>query len=396
MFIDRVDVTLKIPKENLDLSISYKEVFETLRALIGKGNDPDEFLLRLRILQYFEEGHYESSFHSKRQVAEALNVDEIKLREAFSDFQNHEVLVSNSSGNSYRLHNRAVMYLMYLKGFFIEQKALLSLKVQFARLQKLAEAMEIQDNSRKLLYRVYFDALDTIQELNEREQTKAVIKQKNELIDFFLELQPLVDKKLIEDFGYEQARIFFLNYVVLSGTRAILKNAIENARIAEISIIKRKLDPIVIEEYLKRVPSEVLLVLAKYSRNPLGIPAGSNKSAVKAYFGLFQEYTEEEEMEELPKPRSEESIISAGLKPPVIPLDMDDLALEYYYEIQNLLPTTLLSLISSSSLEDSLKKWYFIAILIKKNIIYLNFEKLKEYRENYAFFEDVEVIPLLI
>ena len=111
MFIDRADIVLKLPKEVLNFN-QYKEVFETIRALIGKSENPDEFLLRLRVLQYFEEGHYEQRYHTKRQVANALEVDEVQLKEAFTDFQHHEILVTNSSGSAYRLHDKAAMYLM--------------------------------------------------------------------------------------------------------------------------------------------------------------------------------------------------------------------------------------------------------------------------------------------
>ncbi|MHA2204130.1 MAG: hypothetical protein ACW991_10620, partial [Candidatus Hodarchaeales archaeon] len=261
MFIDRADIIMKLPKEALDFNLSYKKVFKTLRALIGKGDDPEEFLLRLHILQYFEEGHYESRYHTKRQVAKALEVDEIHLRSAFVDFQHHEILVPDTSGSAYRLHNKAVMFLMYLKGFFIELTALPSPEEQFLRLQDLAKAMKIQDSSRKLLYRVYFDALDTIRELNEKTQTKTVVKQKEELMDFFLKLQPKVNEELVKDFGYYQAYLFFLNYIVLDGARAILKSEIETAKRSESSSIKRKLDPVVVEMFLKRVPSDLILVL---------------------------------------------------------------------------------------------------------------------------------------
>ncbi|MDO8726714.1 MAG: hypothetical protein Q7J35_11660, partial [Candidatus Methanoperedens sp.] len=198
MFIDRADIILKLPLEVPNFN-QYKEVFETIRALIGRGDNPEEFLLRLHILQYFEEGHYEQRYHTKKQVAEVLEIDEVKLREAFADFQNHDILVPDSSGSSYRLNNKAAMYLMYLKGFFVEQTALPTPKEQFIRLDKLADAMGIQDSSRKLLYRVYFDSLDSIREFNEKAQTKAIIKRKDELMDFFLELQPRVREKLIED-----------------------------------------------------------------------------------------------------------------------------------------------------------------------------------------------------
>jgi hypothetical protein len=72
MFIDRADIIIKLPKEVLDFNLSFREVFETLRALIGKGDEPEEFLLRLRVLQYFEDGHYEERYHTKKKVAEAL------------------------------------------------------------------------------------------------------------------------------------------------------------------------------------------------------------------------------------------------------------------------------------------------------------------------------------
>jgi len=180
MFIDRADIIMKLPKEGLNFN-QYKEVFETIRALIGKNDDPKEFLLRLRILQYFEEGHYEQRYHTKRRVAEGLDVDEIRLRDAFSDFQHHEILVPDSSGSSYRLHDKAAMYLMYLKGFFVERTALPTIKEQFIRLDKLADSIGIHDSSRKLLYRVYFDALDSIREFNEKTQTKAVVTRLSHL-----------------------------------------------------------------------------------------------------------------------------------------------------------------------------------------------------------------------
>ncbi len=155
MFIDRADIIMKLPKEILNFN-QYKEVFETIRALIGKSDDPEEFLRRLHILQYFEEGHYEQRYHTKRQVAEALGIDEIHLREAFTDFQHHEILVPSSSGSAYRLHDKAAMYLMYLKGFFVEQKASSSPKIQFIRLDKLADTIGIHDSSRKRIQKVEF------------------------------------------------------------------------------------------------------------------------------------------------------------------------------------------------------------------------------------------------
>ncbi len=396
MFIDRADIIMKLPKEVLNFN-QYKEVFETIRALIGRGDNPEEFLLRLRILQYFEEGHYEQRYHTKRQVAEALDIDEIHLRDAFADFQNYNILVANSSGSAYRLHNKAVMYLMYLKGFFIEQTALPTPKEQFLRLQELAKAMRIQDNSRKLLYRVYFDALDTIRELNEKAQTKTVIKQKEEFMDFFLELQPKVNEKLIEDFGPYHASLFFINYIALDGVSAILKSGIETAKRSDPSSIKRDLNPLIVEEYIKRVPSDLILALAQFPHEPIGIPYSNEQEAVNAYLRLFQNISEEIELEELPSPRSEEIIFLTGVELPPMPTDIEESALAFYKDIQKYLPINLLSLISASNLDDALLKWHFLTILAKKNIVYFESGTTKESKgEPYAFFEDVEVIPLSI
>jgi len=394
MFIDRTDIILKLPKEVLNFN-QFKEVFETIRALIGKGNDPDEFLIRLRILQYFEEGHYEQRYHTKRRVAEALGIDEIHLRDAFTDFQNNKIVVANSSGSAYRLHNKAVMYLMYLKGFFIEQTALPTPKEQFLRLQELAKAMKIQDNSRKLLYRVYFDALDTIRELNEKAQTKANIKQKEEFMDFFLELQPKVNEKLIEDFGLNRASLFFINYIALDGVSAILKSGIETAKRSDSSSIKRDLNPLIVEEYIKRVPSDLILALAQFPHEPIGIPSSNEQEAVNAYLRLFQEISMEVELGELPSPRSEERIFLMGIELPSIPPNIEESALTFYKDIQKYLPVSLLSIISASNLEDALLKWQFLAILANKKMITFKSGTTKERKgETYAFFEDVEVVPL--
>ncbi len=394
MFIDRADIIMKLPKEVLNFN-QYKEVFETIRALVGKGDNPEEFLLRLRILQYFEEGHYEQRYHTKRRVAEALGIDEFHLRDAFTDFQNNKIIIANSSGSAYRLHNKTVMYLMYLKGFFIEQTALPTPKEQFLRLQDLAEAMRIQDNSRKLLYRVYFDALDTIRELNEKAQTKTVIKQKEEFMDFFLELQPKVNEKLIEDFGLNRANLFFINYIALDGVSAILKSGIETAKRSDSSSIKRDLNPLIVEEYIKRVPSELILALAQFPHEPIGIPSSNEQEAVNAYLRLFQEISEELELEELPLPRSEERIFLTGIELPLIPPNIEESALTFYKHIQKYLPINLLSLISASNLEDALLKWHFLAILAKKQMITFESGTTRESKkETYAFFEDVEVIPL--
>ncbi len=394
MFIDRADIITKLPKEVSTFS-QYREVFETIRSLIGKSDAPEEFLLRLRILQYFEEGHYEARYHTKRQVAEALGIDEIHLRDAFTDFQHHEILVPNSSGNAYRLHDKAAMYLMYLKGFFVEQSALSSAKEQFIRLDKLADTIGIHDSSRKLLYRVYFDALDSIREFNEKTQTKAIIKKKDERLDFFLELQPRVHEKLAEDFGYHQANIFFLNHIALDSATAILKSGIEAAKRSDSSIIKRNLDPLIVEDYIKRVPSDVLLALARFPNEPVGIPSGKEQGAVNAYLRSFQEISEKTELEELPPTRSEEIALLIGVRPPPLPPNVEELALAFYTSIQEYLPTNLLSLISEPSLEEALSKWYFLAILAKKNMITFESGIIKEIKgEPYAFIEDVEVVPL--
>lgn len=394
MFIDRADIVLNLPKEVLNFN-QYKEVFETIRALIGKGENPDEFFLRLRILQYFEEGHYEQRYHTKRQVANALEVDEVQLKEAFTDFQHHEILVSNSSGSAYRFHDKAAMYLMYLKGFFVEQSASSSPKVQFVRLDKLADTIGIHDSSRKLLYRVYFDALDSIKEFNEKTQTKAVIKKKDERIDFFLELQPKVHEKLIEDFGYHQANIFFLNHIALDSAIAILKSGIEAAKRSDSSSIKRDLDPLIVEEYIKRVSSDIILALAQFPTEPVGIPSGAEQEAVNAYLRLFQEISERTELEELPPARSEEIALLIGVKPPPIPPNTEELALAFYTSIQKYLPSNLLSLISASTFEETLLKWYFLAILAKNNTITFESGTIKEIK-GYpnAFIEDLEVVPL--
>ena len=396
MFIERADIGLKLPKEVLNFN-QFKEVFETIRALIGKSDNPEEFLRRLRILQYFEEGHYEQRYHTKRRVAEALGIDEIHLRDAFSDFQNYNIIVANSSGSAYRLHNKAVMYLMYLKGFFIEQTALPTPKEQFLRLQELAKAMRIQDNSRKLLYRVYFDALDTIRELNEKTQTKAVIKQKGDFMDFFLELQPKVNEKLIEDFGLNRASLFFINNIALDGFSAILKSGIETAKLSDSSSIKRDINPLTVEEYIKRVPSDLILALAQFPHEPIGIPSSNEQEAVNAYLRLFQEISEKLELEELPPPRSEERIFLTGIELPSIPPNIEVSALTFYEDIQKYLPINLLSLISASNLEAALLKWHFLAILAKKQMITFESGTTEENKEeDYAFFEDVEVIPLSI
>ena len=393
---DRADIIMKLPKEVLNFN-QYKEVFETIRALIGRGDNPEEFFLRLRILQYFEEGHYERRYHTKRRVSEALGIDEIYLRDAFTDFQNNKIIVSNSSGNAYRLHNKTVMYLMYLKGFFIEQTALTTPKEQFIRLQELAKAMRIQDNSRKLLYRVYFDALDTIRELNEKAQTKAVMKQKEDLMDFFLELQPKVNEKLMEDFGLNRASLFFINYIALDGVSAILKSGIETAKRSGSSSIKRDLDPLIVEEYIKRVPSDLILALAQFPHEPIGIPSSNEQEAIKAYLRLFQEISEKFELEELPSPRSEERIFLTGIELPSIPPNIEESAMTFYESIQKYLPINLLSLISASNLEDALLKWQFLAILAKKNMITFESGTTKENKgETYVFFEDVEVKLLSI
>lgn len=394
MFIDRTDIIMKLPKEVLNFRQSYREVFETLRALIGKGDNPAEFLMRLRVLQYFEEGHYERRYHTKRQVAEALDIDEIHLRDSFADFQHHEILVPNSSGSAYRLHNKAAMYLMYLKGFFVEQTALPDHKEQFLRLQELARAMKIQDSSRKLLYRVYFDALDTIRELNEKTQTKSVLKQKEKLMDFFLGLQPKVNEKLIEDFGYYQASLFFLNYIVLDSAISILKSGIETAKHSDSSGIKRNLDPLVVEEYIKRVPSDLILALIQLPHVPIGIPSGNEQDAVNAYLKLFQDISEGIEIEELPPARSEEIAFLTGIEPPSIPPNIEELASAFFSEVSKYLPANLLSLISAPKLEDALLRWYFLAILVKKNMITIESGAIKESEEPYAFLEDVEVILL--
>ena len=396
MFIDRADILMKLPKEVLVFDQSYIEVFDTIRALIGKGDDPKEFLLRLRILQYFEEGHYEQRYHTKKQVAEALDIDDIHLRDAFADFQHNEILVPNYSGNAYRLHNKAGMYLMYLKGFFIEQTALPSPKEQFLRLQEIAEAMRIQDNSRKLLYRVYFDALDTIHELNEKTQTKASIRRKEDLMDFFLELQPRVNEKLIEDFGHYRASLFFINHIAFDSVSALLTSGIETAKRINSSSIKREnLDPLIVEEYIKRVPSDIILALAKYHYDPVGVPSVNEQEAVNAYLRLFQEISEEIEFEELPPPRIEDITLLTGIEAPPVPPNIEEVAIGFYDDIKKYLPATLLSLISSSNLDDTLLKWYYLAILAKKNII--TFESgtsLESHGETSAFLEDVEVIQL--
>jgi hypothetical protein len=394
MFIDRADIIMKLPKEALNLN-QYKEVFETIRALIGKSNDPEEFLLRLHILQYFEEGHYEKRYHTKREVAETLGIDEMRLRDALTDFQHYEILVPNSSGNAYRLHDKAAMYLMYLKGFFVEQSASSSPKVQFIRLDKLAETIGIHDISRKLLYRVYFDALDSIREFNEKTQTKAIIKKKDERIDFFLELHPKIHEKLIEDFGYHQANIFFLNHIALDSAIAILKSGIEATKRSDSSSIKRNLDPLIVEDYIKRVPSDLILALAGFPTEPIGIPSGNEQEAVNAYLQLFQEISEKTELEELPPARSEEIALLIEAKPPPIPPNAEELALAFYASIQKYLPTNLLSLISAATLEDSLLKLYFLAVLAKNNMITFESGTIKEIKGYpYAFFEDLEVIPL--
>ncbi len=396
MFIDRADITIKLPKEVLDFTQSFGEVFETIRALIGKGDNPEEFLLRLRILQYFEDGHYEERYHTKKRVAEALDIDEIHLRESFSDFQNHDILVPNSSGSAYRLHNKAVMYLMYLKGFFIERSLLSSHEEQFLRLQELAKAMRIEDSSRKLLYRVYFDALDTIHELNEKTQTKAGVKQKEELMDFFLKLQPKVNEKLIQDFGHYQANLFFLNHVVLDGVTAILKSGIETAKHSDSSSIRRDIDPIIVEEYVKRVPSDTIVALARFHNEPVGIPSGNEQRAVNAYLRSFQEISEGIKLEELPPARSEEIVFLTGAKLPPPPPDIEKDAMAFYSDIRKYLPTNLLSIISASTLENALLRWNYVAVLAKKKIITFESGTIKERKgESYVFFEDVEVIPLL-
>lgn len=396
MFIDRADIIMKLPKEVLDFNQSFREIFETIRALIGKGDDPEEFLLRLRVLQYFEDGHYEEMYHTKKKVAEALDIDEIHLREAFSDFQNHDILVPNSSGSAYRLHNKTVMYLMYLKGFFIERSLLPSHEEQFLRLQELAKAMRIEDSSRKLLYRVYFDALDTIHELNEKTQTKAGVKQKEELMDFFLKLHPKVNERLIQDFGHYQANFFFLNHVALDSIKAILKSGIETAKRSDSSSIKRDIDPVIVEEYVKRVPSDTIVALARFPNEPVGIPSGNEQRAVNAYLRLFQEISEGFELEELPPARSEEKAFLTGAKLPPPPPDVEKDAMAFYSDIRKCLPANLLSIISASTLENALLRWNYVAILAKKKIITFESGTIKESKgESYVFFEDVEVVPLL-
>ena len=394
MFLDRAEITMKLPKEVLNFS-QYKEVFETIRALIGKSDDPDEFLLRLHILQYFEDGHYEQRYHTKRQVADALSIDEIRLRDAFADLQHHEILVPDSSGSSYRLHDKAAMYVMYLKGFFIERTTLSNIKEQFIRLDKLADSIGIHDSSRKLLYRVYFDALDSIREFNEKTQTKAVIKKKDELMDFFLELQPRVHEKLVEDFDHYRANIFFLSHIAPDSATALLKSGIEIAKRSESSSIKRNLDPSIVEEYIKRVPSDLILTLARFHNEPVGIPFCNEQEAVEAYLRLFQEISEEYELEELLPARSEEIAFLAGANPPPTPPNVEELALAFYASIQKDLPNSLLFLISAPSLEYALLKWHFLATLAKKNMITFESTNIKESKEKpYAFFEDVEVVPL--
>lgn len=394
MFIDRADITMKLPKEVLNFS-QYKEVFETIRALIGKSDDPDEFLMRLHILQYFEEGHYEQRYHTKRQVADALGIDEIRLRDAFADLQHHEILVPDSSGSSYRLHDKAAIYVMYLKGFFIERSALSNIKEQFIRLDKLADSIGIQDSSRKLLYRVYFDALDSIREFNEKTQTKAVIMKKDELMDFFFELHPRVHEKLVEDFDHYRANIFFLSHIAPDSATAILKSGIEIAKRGDSSSIKRDLDPLIVEDYIKRVPSDLILALARFHNEPVGIPSGNEQGAINAYLRLFQEISEEIEIEELLPARSEEIALLTVANPPPTPPNVEELALAFYASIQKDLPASLLSLISAPSLDFALFKWYFLATLAKKNIITFESGTLKEsIEEPCAFFEDVEVVAL--
>lgn len=394
MFIERADIVMSLPKEVLDFRQSYKEVFESLRALMGKGNNPEEFLRRLRILQYFEEGHYERRYHTKRQVAEALGIDEIHLRDAFADFQHHEILVPNSSGSAYRLHNKAVMYLTYLKGFFIEKSALPSPKEQFLRLQKLAKAMGIQDSSRKLLFRVFFDALDSIRELGDKTQTKAVTKEREELMDFFLELQPRVNERLIEGFGHYRAHIFFLNHIALDTAKAILQSGIEAAKQGAPTSMRRDIDPLVVEDYIKRVPSDIILALAQISLDPIGIPSGNEKEAVNAYLRQFQRVPEGIVLEDLPPAKGEKMALQAGIEPPPTTPNVEESAMAFYEGIREHLPTSLLSLVSSPHLEETLLKWYFLALLAKRNVLTFECGSVKEIREPCAFFEDVEVVPL--
>jgi len=214
-------------------------------------------------------------------------------------------------------------------------------------------------------------------------------------MDFFLELQPIVHEKLVEDFDHYRANIFFLSHIAPDSAAAILKSGIEIAKCSNSSSIKRNLDPLIVEDYIKRVPSDLILTLARFLNEPVGIPSGNEQRAVNAYMRLFQEISEEIELEELPPARSEEIALLTGAKPPPMPPNVEALALDFYTGIQEDLPTSLLSLISAPSLEYALLKWHFLAILAKKNMINFKPGIIKERMEEpYAFFEDMEVLQL--
>ena len=143
------------------------------------------------------------------------------------------------------------------------------------------------------------------------------------------------------------------------------------------------------------MPSDLLLALAKYNNNPVGVPSVNEQEAVNAYLRIFKEIPEETIFEELPTPRIEDIALLAGVEVPPMPPNIEDVAIGFYDDIKKLLPATLLSLISSSNLDDTLLKWYYLAILAKKNII--TFESgtsLENHGETSAFLEDVEVIQL--
>jgi hypothetical protein len=103
----------------------------------------------------------------------------------------------------------------------------------------------------------------------------------------------------------------------------------------------------------------------------------------------------EVELGELPSPRSEERILLMGIELPSIPPNIEESALTFYEDIQKYLPVSLLSIISASNLEEALLKWQFLAILANKKMITFKSGTTKERKgETYAFFEDVEVVPL--
>ena len=77
-----------------------------------------------------------------------------------------------------------------------------------------------------------------------------------------------------------------------------------------------------------------------------------------------------------------------------MPQNIEELVTEFYLQIEGHLPSSLLSIISTSKIEDTLMRWHFLAILASNNKITFKIGHIKEREEPYAYFEDVEVIPL--